>query len=46
MLASSEARITTGRSDHKPYGSVISFWTVRPEKVRMLLAYAKLTDVN
>jgi hypothetical protein len=35
-----------GYADHKPYGSVILIWTVRLEKIRIMLAYAKLAHDN
>jgi hypothetical protein len=36
----------SGCVDHKPYGSVISIWTIWLGKIRMLLAYANVAHDN
>jgi hypothetical protein len=40
------SHVSHGSVDHKPYGSVVSIWTVRLEKIRAMLAYAKLAHDN
>jgi hypothetical protein len=36
----------SGCVDHKPYGSVISIWTIWLGRIRILLAYTKVAHDN